>query len=425
MLDSKLLRTDLDTVIAKLKTRGFDFPVELYSELEKTRKENQVKSEQLQAERKKLSQAIGKGKSNGEDVSDLMAQVAKLDDAQSHVEQLFSETQEKLDTLFAGIPNLPDSTVPVGEDEDDNVEVRRWGTPRQFDFAVKEHADLENIGLDFETGVKLAGARFTALQGNLARLHRAIAQFMLDTHVNEHGYTEAYVPYLANPQTLFGTGQLPKFAEDLFKTELGDREFYLIPTAEVQLTNFVANEILEESDLPLQYVSHTPCFRSEAGSAGRDVRGMIRQHQFDKVELVHITTPEDSDAALERLTKHAETILQKLNLPYRVVALCTGDMGFGARKTYDLEVWLPGQEKYREISSCSNCGDFQARRMQARYRAQGQKKPTPLHTLNGSGLAVGRTLVAILENYQQADGSIVIPEALRPYMGGIEVIQTK
>lgn len=423
MLDSKLLRTELDYVVNRLSARGFDFPTEEYSALEASRKKSQTESEQLQAERKKLSQAIGQAKAKGEDTSALMAQVAALDASQQRADEEFTQVQAQLEALLASIPNLPDEQVPQGKDENDNVELRRWGNPRQFDFTPKEHADLAGIGLDFEAGAKLAGARFTVLRGALARLHRALSQFMLDTHTLEHGYTEHYLPYMANERTLFGTGQLPKFAEDLFKTHISERNFYLIPTAEVQLTNLVADEILDETQLPMQLVAHTPCFRSEAGSAGRDVRGMIRQHQFDKVEMVHITTAEDSDAALERMTAHAEKILQKLELPYRVIILCTGDMGFSARRTYDIEVWLPGQNKYREISSCSNCGDFQARRMQARYRSQGNKKTQLVHTLNGSGLAIGRTLVAILENYQQADGSILIPQALRPYMAGIEKIE--
>lgn len=425
MLDSKLLRNDLDSIVNRLAARGFNFPAAEYAALEAARKSSQTQSEQLQSERKKFSQAIGQAKAKGEDSAALMAEVAALDASQQQADAEYSRVQSQLDALLAGIPNLPDEQVPQGADENDNVEIRRWGEPRQFDFTPKEHADLNGIGLDFEAGAKLAGARFTVLRGKLARLHRALSQFMLDTHTQEHGYTEHYLPYMANENTLFGTGQLPKFAEDLFKTNISERHFYLIPTAEVQLTNLVADSILEESALPLQLVAHTPCFRSEAGSAGRDVRGMIRQHQFDKVEMVHITRPEDSDAALERMTAHAENILQKLGLSYRVIILCTGDMGFSARRTYDIEVWLPGQNKYREISSCSNCGDFQARRMQARYRAKDQKKPALVHTLNGSGLAVGRTLVAILENYQQADGSILVPEALHPYMAGIEKIEVQ
>lgn len=422
MLDSKLLRGDLVGITVALKTRGFDFPIAQYEQLESARKEYQVKSEQLQAERKKISQSIGRAKAKGEDIDTLMKQANALDTDQQTADKAFAEVSQKLEALLSGVPNLPAAEVPIGLDENDNQEIRRWGEPRQFDFMPKEHADLENIGLNFEAGAKLAGARFTVLNGALARLHRALTQFMLDTHVAEHGYQETYLPYLANAHTLYGTGQLPKFEEDLFKTQLGERSFYLIPTAEVQLTNLVADEILTEAELPKQLVAHTPCFRSEAGSAGRDVRGMIRQHQFEKVEMVHITKPEDSMDALERLTQHAEAILQKLDLPYRVVLLCTGDMGFGATKTYDIEVWLPGQGKYREISSCSNCGDFQARRMGARYRPEGQKKPQLVHTLNGSGLAVGRTLVAVLENYQQEDGSIKIPDVLQSYMGGVTVI---
>lgn len=418
MLDPKLLRSDLQAVSQGLARRGFAFDSAAYQTLEAERKNVQVQSEQLQAERKTLSAQIGIAKKNGADTQALMAQVAALDDKQREADSALSRVQQALYDIESGLPNLPDASVPDGKDEDDNVEIRRFGTPRVFDFPPKEHADLENIGLDFASGAKIAAARFTVLRGQLARLHRALAQFMLDTHTGKHGYTEMYVPYLANAQSLYGTGQLPKFEEDLFKTALGEREFYLIPTSEVSLTNLAADAILNEADLPQRYTAHTPCFRSEAGAHGKDVRGMIRQHQFDKVEMVHLTTPETSDDALEALTGHAEAILQALELPYRVIVLCTGDMGFSARKTYDIEVWLPGQGKYREISSCSNCGDFQARRMQARYRPQGGGKPQLLHTLNGSGLAVGRTLVAVLENYQQADGSIAIPAVLQPYMGG-------
>jgi len=423
MIDSKLLRQDAAAIAERLKTRGYEFPLAEYQRLEEARKTAQVAAEQLQARRNALSAQIGQAKRNGEDVSALMAEVSALDGQQQASEQEYANIQNALDALLASIPNPPHESVPTGKDEDDNVEVRRWGTPRVFDFPPKEHADLENIGLDFEDGVKIAGARFPVLKDSLARLHRAIAQFMLDTHTREHGYTEMYVPYLANAQTLFGTGQLPKFEEDLFKTALGERSFYLIPTAEVSLTNLVADTVLDEPDSPLYIPAQTPCSRSEAGAHGKDTRGMIRQHQFEKVEMVKIVAPETSFDELEKLTANAETILQKLNLPYRVVLLCTGDMGFSATKTYDLEVWLPGQGKYREISSCSNCGDFQARRMQARYRPKDSKKPQPVHTLNGSGLAVGRTLVAILENYQNADGSITIPEALIPYMGGVTEIR--
>ncbi|UJF24940.1 serine--tRNA ligase [Suttonella sp. R2A3] len=422
MLDIQWLRQDAEAVRAALAKRGFDFPAEQYASLEAARKEQQVRSETLQSERKTLSQAIGKAKANGQSADALMAKVASIGDEQKSTDAALAETQAALNDLLLGLPNIPDDSVPLGESEDDNVEVRRWGSPRAFDFPVKEHADLEHIGLDFAAGAKLAGARFTVLHGALARLHRALAQFMLDTHTAEHGYQETYVPYLANADSLFGTGQLPKFGEDLFQTELGERAFYLIPTAEVSLTNLVRDTILDDKQLPLRLTAQTPCFRSEAGAHGKDVRGMIRQHQFEKVEMVQIVRPEESNDALEALTAHAETILQKLELPYRTVVLCTGDMGFGARKTYDIEVWLPGQNAYREISSCSNCGDFQARRMQARYRKPGEKKPQLVHTLNGSGLAVGRTMVAILENYQNADGSITIPEVLKPYMGGLTQI---
>lgn len=424
MIDSKLLRRDAEQVAQMLSKRGYVFPLAEYEALETARKNHQVKAEQLQAQRKSLSAQIGQAKKQGLDTEALMAQVNALNAAQTQSETLLAETQQALENLLAGIPNLPDESVPPGKDETENVEIRRWGEPRQFDFTPKEHADLLNVGLDFDAGARLAGARFTVLRGHLARLHRALAQFMLDTHTGEHGYQEMYVPYLTNAGALYGTGQLPKFAEDLFMTHLGERDFYLIPTAEVSLTNLAAEQIFAEEDLPLAFTAHTPCFRSEAGSHGRDVRGMIRQHQFDKVEMVRIVRPQESMAELEKLTAHAEVILQKLGLAYRVMQLCAGDMGFSACKTYDLEVWLPGQGKYREISSCSNCGDFQARRMQARYRATGEKKPQLVHTLNGSGLAVGRTLVAVLENYQHNDGSVTVPEVLRPYMGGVSVIET-
>ena len=422
MLDPKQLRSDAENIARSLARRGFSFDSAAYNTLEAERKNVQVQSEQLQAERKALSAQIGIARKNGADTAGLMAQVAALYERQTQAEAALARVQQALYDIESGLPNLPDANVPDGKDEDDNVEIRRWGNPRVFDFTPKEHADMENIGLDFANGAKIAAARFTVLRGQLARLHRALAQFMLDTHTGKHGYTEMYVPYLANAQSLYGTGQLPKFEEDLFKTALGERGFYLIPTSEVSLTNLAADAILNEADLPQRYTAHTPCFRSEAGAHGKDVRGMIRQHQFDKVEMVHLTTPETSDDALEALTSHAEAILQALELPYRVIILCTGDMGFSARKTHDIEVWLPGQGKYREISSCSNCGDFQARRMQARYRPAAGGKPQLLHTLNGSGLAVGRTLVAVLENYQQADGSIEIPAVLRPYMGGAETL---
>ena len=421
MLDSKLLRAEAAAVAATLATRGYELPLAHYQRLEEQRKTLQVESEALQAQLKKQSALIGQLKQSGGDASAVLATVADIKSQQEANAARFEAVQAEMQALLLGIPNLPDPSVPVGRDENDNVEVRRWGEPRVFDFPPKEHADLDHIGLDFASGAKLAGARFTVLRGQLAQLHRALAQLMLDTHSREHGYTEMYVPYLVNSAALFGTGQLPKFGEDLFKTSLGERDFYLIPTAEVSLTNLAADEIFEEEALPLYWTAQTPCFRSEAGSGGRDVRGMIRQHQFEKVELVKIVKPEESMAELEKLTANAEAILQKLQLPYRVMLLCTGDMGFSATKTYDLEVWLPGQGKYREISSCSNCGDFQARRMQARYRPKGGK-PQLVHTLNGSGLAVGRTLVAILENYQNADGSITVPEALRPYLNGLERI---
>lgn len=423
MLDPKLLRQDIETVATALKHRGYDLSIADYQRLEAQRKTLQVDSENLQAKRKTLSQQIGQGKAKGEDVSALMADVNAIGEQQQTTDHALAQTQQQLNDLLHGLPNLADPSVPIGKDENDNTEARRWGTPRHFDFTPKEHADISNIGIDFGAGAKLSGARFTVLHGAMARLHRALAQFMLDTHTAEHGYQETYVPYIVNEHALFGTGQLPKFGDDLFKTQLGERDFYLIPTAEVSLTNLGGDQIIPEAELPLKFVAQTPCFRSEAGAHGQDVRGMIRQHQFEKVELVQLVHPDHSNQALEDLTSHAETILQKLDLPYRVLVLCTGDMGFGARKTYDLEVWLPGQQKYREISSCSNCGDFQARRMQARYRPTNSKKPQLLHTLNGSGLAVGRTLVAVVENYQQADGSISIPSALRPYMGGIDRIR--
>lgn len=378
----------------------------------------------MQSEQNKRSKSIGKAKAAGEDIKPLLEEVESLKQQRGDAEDELRSVQESLNAFFAGIPNLPDDDVPPGASEDDNVETRVWGTPREFDFEPKDHVALgEQLkGLDFEKATQLAHSRFAVMRGQLARLHRALAQFMLDQHTLQHGYTEAYVPYLVNANTLFGTGQLPKFEEDLFRTA-GDNPLYLIPTAEVPATNLVADTILDDAELPLRLVCHTPCFRSEAGSYGRDVRGMIRQHQFDKVELVHIVRPDESTQALEELTGHAEKILQLLELPYRVVTLCGGDMGFSAAKTYDLEVWLPGQGKYREISSCSNTRDFQARRMQARWRNPDTGKPEPVHTLNGSGLAVGRAMIAVMENYQQADGSILVPEVLKPYMGGVERIQ--
>ncbi len=424
MLDSKLVRTQTEEVAARLATRGYVLDVSLVESLEARRKAVQTRTETLQAERNARSKGIGQAKARGEDIAPLLAEVDRMGSELEEAKRELDSVQGELDALLLGLPNLPDASVPVGKDEDENVEVRRWGTPRDFDFEIKDHVALgETHGwLDFETAARFSGARFAVMRGPIARLHRALAQFMLNLHTGEHGYEETYTPYLVQAETLQGTGQLPKFEEDLFKIgREGESDLYLIPTAEVTLTNLVAGQILDSKRLPLKFTAHTPCFRSEAGASGRDTRGMIRQHQFDKVEMVHIVEPSTSFQALEELTGHAETVLQRLELPYRVLSLCTGDMGFGATKTYDLEVWVPSQGKYREISSCSNCGDFQARRMQARYR-NAEGKPELVHTLNGSGLAVGRTLVAVLENYQQADGSIRIPEVLKPYMGGLEVI---
>ncbi|MBZ9667723.1 serine--tRNA ligase [Pseudomonas sp. LMG 31766] len=425
MLDSKLVRTQLTEIAERLATRGFALDVARFEALESQRKSVQVRTEQLQAERNSRSKSIGQAKARGEDIAPLLAEVDQMGSDLEAGKRELDAIQNELDNLLLNIPNLPHESVPVGADEDDNVEVARWGTPRSFDFEIKDHVALgEQHGwLDFETAAKLSGARFALLRGPIARLHRALAQFMINLHTGEHGYEEAYTPYLVQAPALQGTGQLPKFEEDLFKIGREDQaDLYLIPTAEVSLTNIVAGEILDAKQLPLKFVAHTPCFRSEAGASGRDTRGMIRQHQFDKVEMVQIVEPSKSFEALEGMTANAERVLQLLELPYRKLALCTGDMGFSAVKTYDLEVWVPSQDKYREISSCSNCGDFQARRMQARYRNPETGKPELLHTLNGSGLAVGRTLVAVLENYQQADGSIRVPEVLKPYMGGIEVI---
>lgn len=426
MLDPKLVRSQTQQIAERLATRGYALDVSLLESLESRRKTVQTRTESLQAERNSRSKAIGQAKARGEDIQPLLADVDRMGQELSDAKQELDQIQAELDALLLTIPNLPDDSVPVGEDEEANVEVRRWGTPREFDFEVSDHVAIgERYGyLDFETAAKLSGARFALMRGPIARLHRALAQFMLDLHVNEHGYEEVYTPYLVQAEALQGTGQLPKFEEDLFKVPRGEdqRDLYLIPTAEVSLTNMVSGEILDAAKLPLRLTAHTPCFRSEAGSAGRDTRGMIRQHQFDKVEMVQIVQPETSAQALEELTGHAEDVLKRLELPFRTLALCTGDMGFGATKTYDLEVWIPSQGKYREISSCSNCGDFQARRMQARWRNPETGKPELVHTLNGSGLAVGRTLVAILENYQQADGSVTVPEALRGYMGGLERI---
>ncbi|QHD02176.1 serine--tRNA ligase [Pseudomonas sp. S04] len=425
MLDSKLLRSNLQDVADRLASRGFVLDVARIEALEEQRKTVQTRTEALQAERNARSKSIGQAKQRGEDIAPLMADVERMANELGAGKVELEAIQTELDAILLGLPNLPHESVPVGADEDGNVEVRRWGTPATFDFEVKDHVALgEKFGwLDFETAAKLSGARFALLRGPIARLHRALAQFMVNLHTTEHGYEEAYTPYLVQAPALQGTGQLPKFEEDLFKiSREGEADLYLIPTAEVSLTNIVAGEIVDAKLLPIKFVAHTPCFRSEAGASGRDTRGMIRQHQFDKVEMVQIVEPSTSMEALEGLTANAEKVLQLLELPYRTLALCTGDMGFSAVKTYDLEVWIPSQDKYREISSCSNCGDFQARRMQARFRNPETGKPELVHTLNGSGLAVGRTLVAVLENYQQADGSIRVPDVLKPYMGGLEVI---
>jgi seryl-tRNA synthetase len=421
MLDPKLVRANPEAVADLLKKKGFEFPLQRFIELENQRKSIQTESEALQNERNTRSKTIGKAKASGEDIQPLLAEVQHLGQQLDAAKQRLSQVQSALDALLLGVPNIPHESVPAGADEADNVELRRWGTPAQFSFEPRDHVTLgeQNQELDFETAAKITGSRFAVMKGKIARLHRALTQFMLDTHIAEHGYTEIYVPYLVNADSLLGTGQLPKFEEDLFRTPLGERNYYLIPTAEVPVTNTVRDEILDPARLPLKYTCHTPCFRSEAGASGRDTRGMIRQHQFDKVELVQIVEPDNSWDALEALTGHAEAILQKLNLPYRVVTLCGGDLGFSAAKTYDIEVWLPGQGKYREISSCSNMGDFQARRMMARWRNPETGKPELVHTLNGSGLAVGRTLVAVLENYQTERGSVRVPEVLKPYMGGI------
>jgi seryl-tRNA synthetase len=430
MLDINLLRRDLPGVIAKLERRKSPQPfldVQRFTALESERKSIQTRTEELQAKRNALSKQIGALKGKGGDTSALMAEVGGIGDELKAGAERLEQVQAELQSLLMGVPNLPHDSVPVGADESANVEVRRWGTPREFGFAVKDHVDLGvPLGLDFETGARLSGSRFTFMRGQVARLHRALAQFMLDVQTTEHGYTECYTPYIVNREVLEGTGQLPKFKEDMFWVLRGGNEEqseqYLISTSEISLTNSVREQILDASQLPLKLTAHSPCFRSEAGSAGRDTRGMIRQHQFDKVEMVQVTHPERSYEALEQMVGHAEAILQKLELPYRVMALSTGDMGFGASKTYDLEVWLPAQHTYREISSCSNCEAFQARRMQARFR-NAQGKPELVHTLNGSGLAVGRTLVAVLENGQNEDGSITVPEALRPYMGGVAVLR--
>ncbi|MCK6230499.1 serine--tRNA ligase [Stenotrophomonas indicatrix] len=425
MLDPALLRHQPADLAERLRTsRGFELDVSALESLEAVRKRIQVRTQELQSLRNSRSKAIGQAKAKGEDVSAIMAEVAAFADELKASEVALDELREKIDTISMGIPNIPADDVPAGADESENVEQSRWGTPRQFDFKVLDHVELgaRNKWLDGETAAKLSGSRFTVLRGPIARLHRALAQFMLDLHSGEHEYQETNVPVIVNADSLYGTGQLPKFEEDMFITQLGEQKRYLISTSEISLTNIARDEILDAERLPLRMTAHSLCFRSEAGSGGRDVRGMIRQHQFEKVELVSICRPEDSDAEHQRMTRCAEVVLEKLGLPYRKVLLCTGDMGFSAIKTYDLEVWLPSQETYREISSCSNCGDFQARRMQARWRNPATGKPELAHTLNGSGVAVGRAMIAVMENYQNADGSITVPEALRPFMGGIETI---
>lgn len=429
MLDIQLLRQDLNNVAQKLLNRGFKLDTETFQSLEQQRKQLQLRTEELQAQRNNLSKQIGVLKAQGQhdQANQIMAEVAKIKIELEDTEQKYQSIQTQINEMLLNIPNLPHIDVPVGKDENDNIEIRRVGTPREFDFPIKDHVDLgEPLGLDFKTASELSGARFSVMRGPIARLHRALAQFMLDTHTQQHGYIEHYTPYIVNPEILLGTGQLPKFAEDMYKIDCGldeqKQEQYLISTAEITLTNTVRERVLSKDELPKKLTAHTPCFRSEAGSYGKDTRGLIRQHQFDKVEMVQIQRPEHSYAALEEMVGHAEKILQLLELPYRVIVLCTGDMGFGAAKTYDLEVWVPAQNTYREISSCSNCEDFQARRMQARFKDE-EGKNQLVHTLNGSGLAVGRTLVAILENHQNADGSINIPKALQPYLGGQSLLK--
>ena len=422
MLDPKLIRSDPHGVAEQLKKRGYKLDVALIELLEKNRKDCQIRTEQFQNERNSKSKMIGKAKAAGEDIQPLLDEVSGLGEALNLAKVALDDVQQQMDAILWSLPNLPHESVPVGKNENDNVEIRRWGEPATFDFAVKDHVDLgSGQGLDFETATKLTGTRFVVMRGAMARLHRALTQFMLDLHTREHGYEEVYVPYIVNRDSLRGTGQLPKFEEDLFCVD-DEAGYYLIPTAEVPVTNLVRDEIIDAQDLPIKLTSHTPCFRSEAGSYGKDTRGMIRQHQFEIVEMVQLVKPENAWQALEELTGHAEAVLQKLKLPYRVMNLCTGDIGFSAAKTYDLEVWLPGQQAYREISSCSCFGDFQARRMQARWRNPEKGKPELINTVNGSGLAVGRTLVAVLENYQQADGSIAVPEVLQPYMGNARVV---
>ena len=424
MLDPKFLRADLEEAKQRLASRGFELDVDTIKSLEEQRKALQIRTEQLQNDRNVRSKSIGKAKASGEDIQPLLAEVGKLGEELDAAKAELAELLIKIEDIALSLPNLPHPSVPEGKDEDENVELKRWGQPKEFGFEIKDHVDVGEAlnGLDFKNAVKITGSRFIVMRGQIARMHRAIAQFMLDTHTEEHGYTELYVPYLVNADSLYGTGQLPKFGEDLFHTKPATEEgqgLSLIPTAEVPVTNTARDTITDEADLPVRLTAHTPCFRSEAGSYGRDTRGLIRQHQFDKVEMVQLAHPEKSYEALEEMRQHAENILIKLNLPYRVVTLCTGDMGFGASKTYDLEVWVPAQKTYREISSVSNCEDFQARRLQARARLKDSKKPVLLHTLNGSGLAVGRTLVAILENYQLEDGRVEVPEVLQGYMGGL------
>jgi len=424
MLDQKLLRNDIEAVAKKLAIRGYELDINKFNELEAQRKEVAVKTQELQNERNTKSKSIGKAKAQGEDIAPLLAEVANLGDELDAAKKQLDDAQSQLHEMMMGMPNLLDDSVPAGKTEDDNIEIKKWGEPTQLNFAAKDHVELgaPNDWLDFETAAKLAGSRFVVMRGEMAKLHRALIQFMLDVHTTEHNYEEVYVPYIVNADSLKGTGQLPKFEDDLFNFT-GESNYYLIPTAEVPVTNIARGEIIDAKNMPVKMTAHTPCFRAEAGTYGKDTRGMIRQHQFEKVEMVQLVKPEDSWAALEELTGHAETILQKLNLPYRMLTLCAGDTGFSSSKTYDLEVWLPGQNAYREISSCSNFEDFQARRMSARWRNPETGKPELLHTVNGSGLAVGRTLVAVLENYQQADGSINVPDVLQPYMGGITVLK--
>jgi seryl-tRNA synthetase len=426
MLDPKLIRNDLETVAQRLQVRNFSLDIERIQSLDAKRKQIQVETESLQAERNTSSKKIGKAKASGENIQPLLDEVQHLGDKLVIAKKKLDEVQAEFNELIRAIPNLPDDSVPNGNSDEDNVEIRRWGDPREFDFEPLDHVDLGALHgqIDFEAAAKLSGSRFVVMHGSMARLHRALTQFMLEVHTREHGYSEVYVPYLVNSESLFGTGQLPKFEEDQFKIA-GERDLYLIPTAEVPVTNLARDQILGADELPRRFVCHTPCFRSEAGSYGKDTRGMIRHHQFDKVEMVQLVRPQDSAAALEELTGHAETILQKLGLPYRTVILCGGDLGFSATKTLDLEVWLPGQNTYREISSCSNYLDFQARRMQARWRNPETGKPELIHTINGSGLAVGRTLIAVVENYQMSDGSIHLPQVLHPYMNGESIINTK